>query len=106
MHQNHCFAPLPPPYRRPLGQDWLDQVFRSRAVQDGGINRRGVADVHREIGLPLVELDVGRRGFRLLRTASHDVVICATGPIDIICQGVSRLSGSLPRCGEDVLRNV
>ena len=40
---------MPPP-PRPLGQDWLDQIFRARAAQTGGVLRRKVADVDREVG--------------------------------------------------------
>ncbi|MCC5975704.1 MAG: N-(5'-phosphoribosyl)anthranilate isomerase [Rubellimicrobium sp.] len=73
---------LPIPYRR--SYDWLDQVFTARAAETGGVIRRQVRDVDREVGAQVFEAEVRRRGFRLLRTRHHYIVVCDSGPIDLI----------------------
>ena len=68
--------------RRPVrGQEWLDQVFKSRAAETGGVIRRQIADVEREIGSAALVLEVRRRNFRLIRTRAHYVIVCDPGPI-------------------------
>lgn len=67
------------------GQDWLDQVFRAKSVAFGGVIRRRINDVEREVGHAAFEREVRRRGFHLLRSGKHYVVICHNGPIEILC---------------------
>lgn len=68
--------------RRPVrGQEWLDQVFKSRAAETGGVIRRQVADVEREVGSAALVHEVRRRNFRLIRTRAHYVIVCDPGPI-------------------------
>jgi len=69
---------------RPRGRDWLASVFHCRAAQTGGIIRRQIVDVEREIGRRTFEAEVRRRGFRLVRTRHHYVVVCDPGPVDVV----------------------
>lgn len=71
--------------QRPIGQDWMDQIFRAKAASAGGVVRRRVADVEREVGRAALELEVRRRGFRMLECGEHFVVICSGDPIRIVC---------------------
>lgn len=73
---------MPPPA---LGQDWLDQIFRARSAATGGVLRRRVADVEREIGRDRLELEVRRRGFHMIECGQHFVIICQSAPLRIIC---------------------
>ena len=68
----------------PKGQDWLDQVFQCRAVETGGIIKRQIVDVDREVGRDAFVAEVRRRRFRLLRTRAHYVIVCDPGPIDLL----------------------
>ncbi|WP_372884717.1 N-(5'-phosphoribosyl)anthranilate isomerase [Shimia sp.] len=68
-----------------LGQDWLDQMFRSKSAATGGVVRRRVADVHREIGRAALELEVRRRGWHMLQCGPHYVVLCSPAPFSVIC---------------------
>ncbi|MDF0600879.1 N-(5'-phosphoribosyl)anthranilate isomerase [Psychromarinibacter sp. C21-152] len=70
---------------RPLGQDWMDQIFRSRAAMTGGVVRRRRADVEREIGLGTLELEVRRRGFHMIECGDHLVIACCAAPVKVIC---------------------
>jgi hypothetical protein len=76
---------VPPPGQRPLGQDWLDQIFRAKAAASGGVIRRSIRDVEREIGRDALELEVRRRGFHLLECGPHFVIVCSPAPIRVIC---------------------
>ena len=70
---------------RPLGQDWLDQIFRAKAAQAGGVVRRKVRDVEREVGREALELAVRRRGFHLLECGADFVILCSSDPVRVIC---------------------
>lgn len=64
------------PHRQARGRDWLEQVFKSRTVETGGVIRRQIVDVDREIGEAVLIAEVRRRNFRLLRTRAHFVIVC------------------------------
>lgn len=77
---------MPPhTFGRPLGTDWLDQMFRSRAAAEGGVVRRRVRDVEREIGRAALELEVRKRGFHMVESGEHIVVFCNPAPLKLIC---------------------
>ncbi|MCC7320712.1 MAG: N-(5'-phosphoribosyl)anthranilate isomerase [Rubellimicrobium sp.] len=76
-------APSPATFSR-HAHDWLDNVFHCRATQTGGVIRRQVMDVEREVGRKMFEDEVQRRGFRLLRTRHHYLIVCDQGPIDLL----------------------
>ena len=77
------FFPAPRPIAR-QANDWLDSVFHCRATSTGGVIRRQVMDVEREVGRRTFEKEVRRRGFRLLRTRHHYIIVCDDGPIDVV----------------------
>ena len=64
---------------------WLDQVFRAQAVVKGGIVRRAVADVERELGRDIFVAEVRRRGFHLVECGGQFIVICSADPMRVIC---------------------
>lgn len=80
--------PDPPPVDwardRPRGLEWLASVFDCRAVEVGGIIRRQIVDVEREVGRAVFEAEVRRRGFRLVRTQHHYLIVCNQGRIDVV----------------------
>ena len=73
------------PLHRPHGELWLAQMFSAKAVQTGGVIRRKISDVDREIGRERFELEVRRRGFRLIANGDQFIVICNTAPLAMIC---------------------
>ena len=66
-------------------QVWLDDLFSAKAVGKGGIIRRAVRDVDREIGRPALFTEVRRRGFHLIECGGQFIVICNPGQLQIIC---------------------
>jgi hypothetical protein len=72
----------PPPL---LAQAWLDDVFAAKAATKGGIVRRAVRDVEREIGKATFVREVRKRGYHLIECGGQFIVICNTGQMQIIC---------------------
>lgn len=68
-----------------LADDWLDQLFVSRPAVTHGIVSRPIREVEREIGVAALEREVRRRGYHLLRTHRHYVVVCDSRPLQLIC---------------------
>ena len=58
------------------GDPWLAQVFAAKAARQGGIVRRAVRDVEREVGREAFIAAVSARGFHLLEIAGQFIVIC------------------------------
>lgn len=74
---------MPPSH---LGQDWLAQVFRIRSAQCGGVVRRTITDVHREIGRDAPELEALGRGWHLLQSGEDYILVCTRHPFLVIFQ--------------------
>lgn len=70
------------PIRNPA---WVNAVFGCQAAQSGGIVRRAVRDVDREIGRLAFEREVRRRGFHLIECGGQFIVICNPGQLRILC---------------------
>jgi hypothetical protein len=62
-------------------EPWLDQVFSAKAVQQGGVVRRAVRDVEREVGRARFMQAVAARGFHLIECGGQFVVICRTSDL-------------------------
>jgi hypothetical protein len=63
---------------------WIIQLFSARAVAEGGIVRRKVADVERLMGRARFVHEVGRRGFHLIENAGQFVIICNRDPVHVL----------------------
>ena len=55
---------------------WIVQLFSARAVAEGGIVRRSVADVERLVGRQRFLREVQRRGFRAVENSGQIVIFC------------------------------
>ncbi|MEY4696149.1 MAG: hypothetical protein RIT14_577, partial [Pseudomonadota bacterium] len=63
---------------------WIAEIFSAKAVQRGGVIRRNVNWVAREIGHDRFCHEVRRRGFRLLRAGPQYVILCSPDPVQIL----------------------
>jgi len=70
--------------QRPNPDPWIDQLFSSKAARTGGVVRRSMSWVDREVGRERFMDEVRKRGFRLMRTADQFIVICHRGPIELV----------------------
>lgn len=66
------------PQRFPRGNPaFFHHLFSAKAAQQGGIVRRAVRDVEREVGRAAMVAEVERRGYHLIECAGQFIVICA-----------------------------
>lgn len=72
------------PQGRPRGREWLAKVFHCRAAWSGGLIRRQIIDVEREVGHLAFEAAVKERGFRLIRTRHYYVIVCGPDEIEVL----------------------
>jgi hypothetical protein len=71
--------------RNPANSAWCRAIFGSRMAQEGGIVRRVLRDVEREIGFETLELEVRRRGFHMVLCGAQVIIICTMGDLRVIC---------------------
>ena len=64
---------------------WCDAMFTAKATLTGGVIRRAVRDVEREIGRAAFEREVRIRGFHLVEVGGQFIVICNAGQLKLIC---------------------
>ena len=55
---------------------FFHQLFSAKSVQRGGVVRRAVRDVEREVGRDAMVEEVARRGFHLLECAGQFIIVC------------------------------
>lgn len=60
---------------------WLNDLFASKAVQQGGVIRRKARDVERFAGMDVFLREVRRRGFRVALNGGQVVVFCNREPV-------------------------
>jgi hypothetical protein len=70
--------------RHPAPEICVDQVFAAKAVKRGGVIRRSVSLVEREIGRGRFVEEVQERNFHLLECGGQFVVVCNRNPIRMI----------------------
>jgi hypothetical protein len=74
----------PPPRRLGPPDPWIAQLFGTRTAREGGVVRRSVAWVEREVGHDRFIAEVRHRGFRLIRAGGQYVVICTPEPVQVL----------------------
>lgn len=61
--------------------DWMRQIFMSRAAADGGIVRRKTCDIEQIVGRERFRDELERRGFRAMENAGQTIIICNREPV-------------------------
>ncbi len=64
---------------------WAEAIFSAKAVKRGGIVRRAVRDVEREMGRAAFVAEVQQRGYHLVECGGQFIVICNPGQMKVIC---------------------
>jgi hypothetical protein len=72
---------FPPVHHDP--DDWIRLIFSAQAAK-GGVVRRSIAWVDREVGRDRFLAEVRRRGFHLVASSNQFIVICNRDPIQIL----------------------
>jgi len=66
-------------------EGWIDQIFSARAARSGGVVRRSVIWIEREVGRKRFETEVRARKFHMIECGGQFVVICNSGGLQVIC---------------------
>jgi hypothetical protein len=77
-HTNPSFNNVPNPH-------WLEAVFNAKASRRGGILRRAIRDVHREVGRDAFISEVRLRGWHLIESGDQYIILCNQGDVRILC---------------------
>ena len=64
---------------------WAEAVFSAKTVGRGGVVRRAMRDVEREIGRTVFVAEVRRRGFHPVECGGQFTVICNPGLLKVVC---------------------
>jgi len=75
------------PAPRPFGDNmaWVKAMFTAKAVENGGVIRRSVRTVEREIGRDAFEAELRRRGFHAIEISGQYIILCNTGHMRVVC---------------------
>ena len=60
---------------------WLNDLFASKAVQQGGVIRRKTRDIERFAGMVLFMAEIDRRGFQAAENCDQIVIFFNRAPI-------------------------
>lgn len=66
-------------------EKWIATIFSAKAVANGGVVRRAVAWVEREVGRERMVAEVRRRGYHMIESGGQFIVICNGGGVRVIC---------------------
>lgn len=69
---------------RNANPSWCDTVFAAKAARSGGIVRRALRDVEREVGRQAFIAEVSRRHFHLIECADQFIVICRDDDLRVL----------------------
>jgi hypothetical protein len=64
--------------------EWMIDLFGSRAASSDGVVRRKARDIERYVGRSTFETELRRRGFRAIENADQIVIFCNQEPIRVI----------------------
>ena len=70
--------------RQTTPEGWIAEVFDAKSVARGGVIRRDLRWIDREIGRERFIAEVRMRGFHLIETGGQRIVICNTGFLRVI----------------------
>ena len=60
---------------------WLNDLFSSKAVNQGGVIRRKARDIERFAGMDRFMLEIDRRGYQVAENAGQIVIFCNRRPV-------------------------
>jgi hypothetical protein len=66
----------------PLTPDaWLNDLFTSKSVQQGGVIRRKARDVERFAGMGRFMQEIHRRGYQVAENSGQLIIFCNRAPV-------------------------
>ena len=71
--------------RNAVAQSWIDQMFTAKTAGRGGVVRRSVLSVEREVGRAVFIAAVRQRGYHCVECGGQFIVICNLGQMQVLC---------------------
>lgn len=62
---------------------WVNQIFDAKSARKGGVMRRAVRDVEREIGCDVLFHEVKRRSFHVLECGDQFIILCSANRLHV-----------------------
>lgn len=62
-------------------EHWLQDMFASKAVQQGGVIRRKARDIERYVGMDRFMAEILRRGYQVAENSGQIVIFCNRAPV-------------------------
>ncbi|MCR9148123.1 MAG: aspartate aminotransferase [Rhodobacteraceae bacterium] len=62
-------------------ENWLGDLFASKAVQQGGVIRRKARDIERFAGMDRFLREIDRRGYQVAENAGQIIIFCNRAPV-------------------------
>ena len=72
---------------------WLNDLFSSKAVNQGGVIRRKARDIERFAGMARFLAEIDRRGFQAIENGGQIVIFCNRAPLRRLAPLSSKESG-------------
>ena len=63
---------------------WLEKLFSVKSAEEGGVVRRSVRSVERDIGREVLAEAARARGFHLVECGGQFIVICNPGLLKVV----------------------
>lgn len=60
---------------------WLNDLFTSKSVQQGGVIRRKARDIERFAGMERFLSEIDRRGFQVAENSGQIIIFCNRAPV-------------------------
>lgn len=64
---------------------WMQQIFDVKSARQGGVVRRKLRDVERNVGLDRLHAAVRRRGYHAVLNGEQVVIFCNNQPVRLLC---------------------
>lgn len=69
-------------HNSPLSPEvWLNDMFASKAVQQGAVIRRKARDIERFVGMDMFLREIERRGYQVAENSGQIVIFCNRAPV-------------------------
>lgn len=68
------YSPLSP-------ENWFQDMFASKAVQQGGVIRRKARDIERFVRMERFMAEIARRGYQVAENSGQIVIFCNRAPV-------------------------
>lgn len=65
---------------------WLNDLFNSKSVMQGGVIRRKARDIERFAGMDRFMAEIERRGYQVAENSGQIVIFCNRAPIRWLTQ--------------------